>query len=43
MLIGIGAIAEYAVSKKYVISLFNQHDKLDLSFLYHQFKKNGNY
>jgi len=35
----IGAIAEYAVSKKYVISLFNQQDKLDLSYLYHQFKK----
>jgi DNA ligase-1 len=35
----IGAIAEYAVSKKYIISLFNQHYKLDLSFLYHQFKK----
>ena len=35
----IGAIAEYAVSKKYVISLFNQQDKLDLSFLYRQFKK----
>ena len=35
----IGAIAEYAVSKKYVISLFNQQDKLDLNYLYHQFKK----
>src|SRR5215204_1730791 len=35
----IGAIAEYAVSKKYVISLFNQQDRLDLSYLYHQFKK----
>ncbi|MDF2736851.1 MAG: putative ligase-like protein [Nitrososphaeraceae archaeon] len=35
----IGAIAEYAVSKKYVTSLFNQQDKLDLSFIYHLFKK----
>ena len=35
----IGAIAEYAVSKKYVISLFNQQDELDLSFIYHLFKK----
>jgi DNA ligase-1 len=35
----IGAIAEYAVSKKHVISLFNQQDELDLSFIYHLFKK----
>jgi DNA ligase 1 len=35
----IGAIAEYAASKKYVISLFNQQDELDLSFIYHLFKK----
>jgi DNA ligase-1 len=35
----LGAIAEYAVSKKYVISLSDQQDKLDLSFLCHQFKK----
>jgi len=35
----IGAIAEYAVSKKHIISLFNQHEKVSLSYLYHQFKK----
>ena len=35
----IGAIAEYAVSKKYIISLFNQQEKVSLSYLYHQFKK----
>ena len=35
----IGAIAEYAVSKKHIISLFNQQERLSLSYLYHQFKK----
>ena len=35
----IGAIAEYAVSKKHIISLFNQQEKVSLSYLYHQFKK----
>ena len=35
----IGAIAEYAVSKKYIISLFNQQEKVLLSYLYYQFKK----
>ena len=35
----IGAIAEYAVSKKHVIFLFNQQDELDLSFIYQLFKK----
>ena len=35
----IGAIAEYAVSKKHIISLFNQQEKVSLSYLYHLFKK----
>ncbi|HJT84367.1 MAG TPA: ATP-dependent DNA ligase [Nitrososphaeraceae archaeon] len=35
----IGAIAEYAVSKKHIISLFDQQYGLDLSFLYDEFKK----
>ena len=38
----IGAIAEYAVSKKHIVSLFNQQYDLDLSFLYDQFKKIAN-
>jgi DNA ligase-1 len=38
----IGAIAEYAVSKKHIISLFDQQYGLDLSFLYDQFKKIAN-
>jgi DNA ligase 1 len=38
----IGAIAEYAVSKKHIISLFHQQYDLDLSFLYNQFKKIAN-
>ena len=38
----IGAIAEYAVSKKHIISLFDQQFHLDLSFLYDQFKKIAN-
>ena len=38
----IGAIAEYAVSKKHIISLFDQQFHLDLSYLYDQFKKIAN-
>ncbi|MGE0243929.1 MAG: hypothetical protein AB7P56_08375, partial [Nitrososphaeraceae archaeon] len=40
----IGAIAEYAVSKKHIVPLFNQQYDLDLdlSFLYDQFKKIAN-
>jgi DNA ligase-1 len=38
----IGAIAEYAISKKNIISLFNQQYDLDLNFLYDQFKKIAN-
>jgi DNA ligase 1 len=35
----IGAMAEYAVSKKHIISLFNQQENISLSYVYHQFKK----
>jgi DNA ligase-1 len=35
----IGAMAEYAVSKKHIISLFNQQERISLSYVYHQFKK----
>src|SRR5688500_16304815 len=35
----IGAMAEYAVSKKHIISLFNQQGRISLSYVYHQFKK----
>ena len=38
----IGAMAEHAVSKKHVISLFNQQEKISLSYVYHQFKKIAN-
>ena len=38
----IGAMAEYAVSKKHIISLFNQQEKISLSDVYHQFKKIAN-
>ncbi len=38
----IGAMAEYAVSKKHIISLFNQQEKISLSYVYHQFKKIAN-
>ena len=38
----IGAMAEYAVSKKHVISLFNQQERISLSYVYHQFKKIAN-
>lgn len=38
----IGAMAEYAVSKKHIISLFNQQERISLSYLYHQFKKIAN-
>ena len=38
----IGAMAEYAVSKKYIISLFNQQERISLSYVYHQFKKIAN-
>jgi DNA ligase 1 len=38
----IGAIAEYAVSKKHIISLFNQQERISLSYVYHQFKKIAN-
>jgi DNA ligase 1 len=38
----IGAIAEYAVSKKHIISLFNQQERITLSYVYHQFKKIAN-
>ena len=38
----IGALAEYAVSKKHIISLFDQQEKISLSYVYHQFKKIAN-
>lgn len=38
----IGAMAEYAVSKKHIISLFNQQERISLSYVYHQFKKIAN-
>ena len=38
----IGAMAEYAVSKKHIISLFNQQESISLSYVYHQFKKIAN-
>jgi DNA ligase-1 len=38
----IGAMAEYAVSKKHIISLFDQQEKISLSYVYHQFKKIAN-
>jgi DNA ligase-1 len=38
----IGAMAEYAVSKKHIISLFNQQEGISLSYVYHQFKKIAN-
>jgi DNA ligase 1 len=38
----IGAMAEYAVSKKHIISLFNQQESISLSYVYHQFKKMAN-
>jgi DNA ligase 1 len=38
----IGAMAEYAVSKKHIISLFNQQENISLSYVYHQFKKIAN-
>ena len=38
----IGVIAEYATSKKYVMPLFTQQDKLNLSSLYHHFQKIAN-
>ena len=38
----IGAMAEYAVSKKHIISLFNQQERISLSYMYHQFKKIAN-
>jgi DNA ligase-1 len=38
----IGAMAEYAVSKKHIISLFNQQERISLSYVYHLFKKIAN-
>ena len=35
-------MAEYAVSKKHIISLFNQQERISLSYVYHQFKKIAN-